>query len=396
MKRIWTFSILALLAVIPVVAPHIDEDPRQAPSLRAAALELEATSTDAVSTTPSATLLTNDPQTAPHAISDALVSDIEAVPAGESIDVTTYWISSPRVASALAAAFGRGVQVRILIDGGRRSRSSAARSLDDLLNAVATDSSWLRRTDGAARGAGGIMHEKTYRFSRVGDVPWVTVTGSWNTAESADLGEYAAMLRLAGRQDVYELWSDIAEEQRAGRSAGGVAREYAGADWSAYFLPAADSRATDPVLRRLRSIPSRPGTVVRVAMFSMWGDRAGWLSRRLARMSRGGAAITVVAGPTVSRSARSTLRRGGVRVVAGCFRDGDFVHGKDMSASWVRDGVRREWTWIGSDNWTSRGMSSDQAVLGIRDSAVYDQFGAAFARASRRPGGVVGRACPFG
>lgn len=392
MKRLWTSCTLALVAVVVAAAPQLDR-PEAAP-VAASTASLAAAPT--VPAAPTVTVLSNDPTSQPHAISAALIADIDAVPTGESIDVTTYWISRAGVAAALTRAFQRGVVVHVLIDGGPRADNPRSVALQRLLNAVTTDDSWLVRSNGAARGSGGIMHEKTWRFSRVGDVPWVTVTGSWNASDHADLMEYAAMWRVTNRPDIYGRYAQVSAAQRLGRTERPGLRQYAANDWSAYFLPGAVSASADPVLHRLRAIPARRGTVVRISMYSMWGDRAGWLARRLALMSRAGAQVTFVAGPTVSATTRSTLRHAGVRVLGGCWRDGTFVHSKDMSASYVVNGQRVWWTWIGSDNWTSRNMVSDQAVLAIRGADAYAQFATGFLRAAQRSGGVVGRACHEG
>jgi hypothetical protein len=379
------------VAAAVAVAPHLESGstPERAPELRPVAGLLSTAA-------PTVRVLYNDPTSRPHAISDAIIADIDAVPAGEQIDVTTYWISHRGIASALTRAFQRGVVLHVLVDGGRRADNPRSLALQHLLNVDSTDDSWLIRSDGATRGSGGIMHEKTWRFSRVGDVPWVTITGSWNASDHADVMEYSAMWRLTNRQDVYDRYAQVSAAQRLGRTERPGLRQYKEPDWSAYFLPGTVSASADPVLHRLEAIPARKGTVVRISMYSMWGDRSGWLARRLARMSRAGAQVTFVAGPTVSAATRSTLRNGGVRVVGGCWRDGSFVHSKDMSASYVVNGQRVWWTWIGSDNWTSDNMVSDQAVLGLRGADAYKQFTTAFLRVAQRSGGVVGGACHQG
>jgi hypothetical protein len=394
-KRLWTSCILGLVAVVVAVAPHLDT-PEATPVAASVAVQAVASTASLTPVPPTVEVLHNDPKDRPHAISDVLIADIDAVPAGETIDVTTYWISHEGIAASLTRAFQRGVVLHILVDGGPRADHPRSVALERLLNAVTTDDAWMIRSAGATRGSGGIMHEKTWRFSRVGDLPWVTVTGSWNASDHADVMEYAAMWRVTNRQDIYDRYAQVAAAQRLGRTERPGLRQYAEPDWSAYFLPGAVSASADPVLHRLRAIPARRGTVVRISMYSMWGDRAGWLSRRLARMSRAGAQVTFVAGPTVSATARSTLRHAGVRVVGGCWRDGTFVHSKDMSASYLVNGQRVWWTWIGSDNWTSQNMVSDQAVLGVRGADAYAQFGSAFLRAAQRPGGLQGRACHEG
>src|SRR5690242_16759360 len=53
---------------------------------------------------PSTRLLVTDPRHDPHGISVALVRDLDHVPAGGSIGVSTYWIGSRRILDALTRA----------------------------------------------------------------------------------------------------------------------------------------------------------------------------------------------------------------------------------------------------------------------------------------------------
>lgn len=343
--------------------------------------------------TPRTRLLANDPVRRPHAISDAIVASIDGTPAGESIEVSTFWISSERIGEALVRAFRRGVEVRVIVarNVGPTPQSAA---LDRLLGSDRSDRSWLVRSRTAARGPGGMMHEKTFRFSRVGDARWVTMTGSYNASDRADTDAYALMWQVVGRRDVYDAFDEVAAAQRSQRSDPRPFRAYRGPGWSAYFFPMRLGDAdVDPVVRRLDAIPARPGSVVRIAMFSMWGDRGHWIAARLADLAAGGARVGIVVGPATDPVLIESMRWAGVRVHPGCFADGRYAHHKDMAASYVVAGDRVHWTWVGSDNWTSRGTASDQAVLGMEGRATYVQFGRALALVTGRDDGRYGAEC---
>lgn len=341
---------------------------------------------------PRTELLVNDPVRDRHVISDAIAANIEATPAGEAIEVSTFVIDSEKIADALVRADRRGVAVHVIVARNMMPRSATSRSLARALNA-APARSWLRWSVTAARGPFGMMHEKTFRFSRAGAARWITMTGSYNASERADRASYATMWQVVGRRDIYDRFADVFAQQRAQRSLATPYRAYDGDDWSAYFFPEGPrGPARDPVLQRLAAIPARPATEIRVVMFSMWEARGTRIAERLAALARGGARISLVAGPTVSSDVIATLRSGGVRVRSGCFADGSYAHGKDMSASYVVDGRRESWTWIGSDNWTSRAVSSDQAVLGLRGVGSAE-FGDLFARLMHRTDGVYGEDC---
>ncbi|WP_459985962.1 phospholipase D-like domain-containing protein [Nocardioides sp. AN3] len=372
-----------ILQAEPAIAPHAAgqiaparEDVGALP-LRAAPAPMNG---------PQTQLLYNDPRHRPHVISDQIAANIARVPAGEQIEVTTYWISSHRIARALTDAVHRGVHVHVILAGNSKARRfGLSRRLMRTLAAPGTPGSWGIWSNGAARGSGGIMHQKSYLFSRVGDQRWVVMNGSYNSADTSDRYTYALMWQVVGDKALYDAFGSIERAQAAQRSLRRPLRTVAGTGWSAYFLPTADRPGADPVMARLRALPARPSTVIRIQMYSMWGPRGEWIARRLAAMRRGGARIALVAGPTVAVGVRAVLRRAGVTVLPGCFADHTFTHAKDMTATWVSGGVRHFRTWVGSDNWTSQGTASDEAVLGVDGAEGNAAFDRAFALiASRR------------
>jgi hypothetical protein len=367
------------------VAPVADDEP-EAPD--------DPPARAAVHTAIATQLLYNDPRRHPHAISKAIAANIDAVPAGEQIDVTTYWVSSGRITRALFRAVRRGAHVHLILAGNDKARHFAdSRRLMRLVRSPGAPRSWGIWSDGAARGRGGLMHQKSYRFSRVGDQRWVVMNGSYNSAASSDVNTYALMWQVVGDKALYDAFGSIGRAQAAQRSLRRPLRTATGTGWSAYFLPTADRPRTDPVMARLRAIPARRGTLIRIQMYSMWGPRAEWIARRLAAMRRSGARISLVAGPTVEMRVRGILRSAGVKVVSGCFADHTFTHAKDMTATWTAGGSRHFRTWVGSDNWTSAGTASDEAVLGVDGAEGYETFNRAFALVTARKDRVSGPAC---
>ena len=344
--------------------------------------------------TPRTELLWTDPVTAPTRIRDQLVRLVDATPPGESIQIATYFLGSRPIVAALVAAHERGVAVRLLTDRRKRRGHPQVDRLVTALNVDRTDDSWVRMTTGSSRGRGGVMHQKSYQFSRVGEARHVTVVGSYNTGAVADRRSYALMHQVVAKP-VYDAFAAVFVDQARDRDTADTFRRGSGARWTAYFFPAAPSRspASDPVMRRLGRIPAGPRTTIRIAMFSMWDARGDWVARRLASMARRGADIRFVAGPTVSPTVVDRLAGAGVRVHIGCFADGTFVHAKDMTASYVRNGRRVRWTWVGSDNWTTNGMESDEAVLGLRGRVPYTRFGRVFRTITQRPGAVPLHRC---
>lgn len=392
MKRLWIATALALLAPVVLAAATREVRDERGPDLAVSPVAAP------VAASPSVRLLHNDPNTDPHAISAAIADDIDGVPAGERIDIATYWLESRGIADALVRAHQRGAVVHLRVDSSSRSRTPEAHDVAVELARTPGDGSWLHRDKHFGGADEGILHEKTFRFSRTGADRDVVITGSWNAADSSDLNTYAAMWRVAGHPDVYDAFATAGADHRARMRGPHPARWFHGSGWAAYFLPLSHhavpaNAAIDPVMKILRAVPAAPTTQVRIAMYSMWDTRAAWISAELARISRGGGHVVMVAGPTVDAATRATLRSAGGRVINGCFPDGTFVHSKDMALRYVDHGRTVRWTWVGSDNWTSRGMTSDQAVLGLEGIAPQRQFMTAYAPLARRTDGLDGKTC---
>src|SRR5690242_1123335 len=118
-------TLTKLVTVAAVVAPlTLQAQPAVAPPALAqgAPRAAEIVLPRAVETVPRTQLLYNDPRHRPHALSDAITANIAQVPPGEEIEVTTYWISSHRIARALTAAVRRGVRVHLIMAGNDKAR----------------------------------------------------------------------------------------------------------------------------------------------------------------------------------------------------------------------------------------------------------------------------------
>lgn len=341
-------------------------------------------------TPPGRTILATDPDRDPHGISRRLARYADSVPAGGRISIETYFLGSSVTYPALARAFRRGVDVQVVLNGSTRDRFPQGERLADLLGRDRTDGSWVVFTTRSARGPDGVVsidHNKIWRFSQVGDRRWLTVVGSYNNSDTADSHAYGLMWSVADR-DIYRAFGEVFDQSARDRPvAGDPMREQAGDGWSAYFLPTTSHAPdADPVMRRLAGIPAAATTEIRIAMFTMWDLRGEWIADRLAELARGGARITFIAGPLVGRPIVDTLTWSGVAVEGGCWpAEHTYVHGKDMSATWVERGERHHWTWIGSDNWTSKTLNSDQAVLGLAGRRLHQRFVTHFDALTARP-----------
>jgi hypothetical protein len=158
----------------------------------------------------------------------------------------------------------------------------------------------------------------------------------------------------------------------------------------------------DTVLTRLRTIPARRGTVIRVATYAMHGRRGGWLTTELIRHERAGSRVEVVTGPPVSNAQEARLRRAGIPVTrafrspggtsADCERDKawtkddndcNYIHLKLMTGTYVKGGKRQYRSWTGSDNWSDDSLRNDEVGHKIAGDAPYRQY-VAFIRSIQR------------
>lgn len=341
----------------------------------------------------------NDPTRRRGQVARQLRTYIEHTPRGATISIMSFYLSSTITWPALRAAYKRGVDIRAVLYGGPQGKPLSGVSkegvwLTELVNegrSRGRTGSWVVWTRRTARGKdspGTVMHTKFWQFSRVGRTPKVTMIGSYNNGDPPDARAYSAMVTLTDPQlyrDVQSVFRDAAKDGYDGRN---PQRRFAGDGWDAYVFPSTPiTPANDPVMERLRAIPADADTRMAISMYSMQGRRGAWLAQRLASMVERGAELTFVVGPDVDVSVVRTLRGAGATIEDGCWRTGDkrhpyaYTHDKEMTATWVADGVRQYAAWIGSDDWGngSGGSQSDQATIGLYSAWAYHRLNALLA-----------------
>ncbi len=333
----------------------------------------------------------NDPTHRRGAVARQLRTYIEHTPRGATISIMSFYLSSSITWPALRAAYERGVNIRAVLYGGPEGKPLPAVSgegvkLDEMVSegrARGRRGSWVVWTRRTARGRDSpqtVMHAKFWQFSQVGRSRKVTMIGSYNNGDPPDARAYSAMVTLADPElyrDVQSVFLTSAQDRRDGRN---PQRRFAGDGWDLYVFPSTPvTPANDPVLERLRSIPGNADTQMTISMYSMQGRRGAWLAKRLASMVERGAELTFVVGPDVEASVVRTLRAAGATLEDGCWRTGSrrnpyaYTHDKEMTATWVTDGVRQYAAWLGSDDWGNGpgGSKSDQVTIGLSSAWAY-------------------------
>lgn len=336
----------------------------------------------------------NDPTRHRGTIARQLRTYIEHTPSGATISILSFYLSSSITWPALRAAYQRGVHVRAVLYGGPAGTPMAGVSSEGVKLAELIRQGrdhgrrgswvvWTRRTARGVDATGTVMHAKVWQFSRVGRTPKVTMIGSYNNGDPPDARAYSAMVTLTDPRlyaDAQSMFVAAAKDRRDGRN---PQRRFHGDGWDLYYFPSTPiTPENDPVLERLQSIPGNADTRMVISMYSMQGRRGAWLARRLAAMVERGAHLTLVVGPDVSGSVVRTLGRAGATLEDGCWKTGRkrspyaYTHDKEMTATWVADGVRHHAAWIGSDDWGngSGGSQSDQATIGLYSTWAYQRL----------------------
>jgi phosphatidylserine/phosphatidylglycerophosphate/cardiolipin synthase-like enzyme len=324
------------------------------------------------------------PDRPPGCLRKLLAERVEAVPPGGAIDWVTYYFRDRRLAAALIRARGRGVQVRITLDGRPRTpRANEAvirmlrGELGGGLRAV------THPMDGAPWGklVRPRLHEKLYCFSHPEPIAFV---GSFNPSGD-DPEEEPEVLRAIGDQDRGHnllvglrdrtLVDGLVKHARGlhGCRHGAFDRfrpasnhELRSDGLAIHFLPRV---RPDPVIALLRRCGA--GHRVRIAASHLSGPTSVGVLRALAGR---GASVEILAEPTLRRvppKAEEQLRAAGVSVRRVVHPDGLPMHAKFA----LIDGREERRAVFGSFNWTepSRRFNREIGII-ASDPQLFGSF----------------------
>ena len=310
-------------------------------------------------------------------LQDREVRAINGAPAGSSISIATYSLSSGEVGDALVAAYHRGVRVRLNIDP--HANFIQTRRLVRLLGtdqarksyvvrchlACATDVTYPRRD-----GAGLIkpyQHAKFLAFSRTGSERNLVMFPSENLSPSA-IEQSNDMIVLSGSRAVY----DFVVERFAimSKDAGSAEGEVTSGSATVTMYPvklgagAEPSPDLDPYWALFKNITCRVGgksTVIRVAM-SMWSLPRLYLAERVAELSRQGCRFLVIGQPEIALGGWDPEIKAALLVRGSTVRlrqttGGKWVHSKIVTIDgWDAGGARLVMAWTNSANFLLQGL----------------------------------------
>jgi len=332
----------------------------------------------------SAVFSTRPQDNAPDAaVENLLLALIRRAVPGSRIRVAVYHFTRGRVSAALVAAYRRGVDVRVLLDGGVRAvlddpDAAEITEAPTLILGLGRSRVTLCRAPGGACLGTGIMHHKTFLFSDLGGGSRsVVVQASHNlTTAQTHLHNNAVVIR--GDSALFAAYERTFEQQRRDVVQENYYRASAGTFRTrAYFFPRA---AGDTAVSAIDNVSCEGGGRIRAAMAFFTNARLE-VARALARRQREGCGVEVVVGDSgirVGRQVLAALRDAGVRVTRYPARSGAWgLHSKYLliDARYGGSSARRRLVFTGSHNWTRGALrDNDETMLRVEDDGVFNAF----------------------
>ena len=309
-------------------------------------------------------------------LEDAIVALIDDAVPGSRIRVAIYTFTRARGSSALIRAHDRGVDVRVVLDGG--NTSAPASELAALRAGLGAARVTVCDAPGTACVGSGIMHHKTFLFSALGDGSRdVVVQGSHNLSNS-QRSMHNNLLVVRGDAALFAAYERTWNDLRADVEIPNYYRIDAGdLATRAYFFPRV---AGDTVVSVLDNVNCDSTSRIRATMAFFTNARLA-IAERLAARQREGCDVRVVIGDAEIRAGDrvlSTLRGAGVGVTLYPSRSGGWsVHSKYLliDAPYSGSAAHRRLVFTGSHNWTGPALTiNDETMLRVEDAPVFDAY----------------------
>lgn len=342
----------------------------------------------------------NNPATGdPTAVVSQICSLIKQAPAGSEITIALFVASGEAgsdFADELIAAHARGVDVRIILDGGDRNENPGVDALIDTLGTDQTADSWVhlctRPEVGRTRACIGDkgMHNKFYLFSETGDARNVVVQSSANFTDLNSTTYWNAAVTLAGNTRLYNSYQtyfdDLADEVDAEDYYWTVTTGSVGGKVGAFFFPRhGDDAGTDTIAELLEPVGCEAAggqaTEVRVGM-SEWTTYRSAIADRLVQLAGAGCEVKVVHGIINAPVLDLLAGTPGIEVRA-LDQGGELpgrIHSKYLTVTGAYDGdADTQRVFHGSPNYNETSLrNNDEVLLELNSWRIHDQFVANF------------------
>lgn len=313
---------------------------------------------------------------------------IEATPAGDTVYVCMFKFNLDRLVSALLAAQGRGVVVRLILDNGKNSRETNELVREQLTGRL-SESLFLRNPISKKA----IIHNKFVLFSGVhtsaGDKKHLVIQTSSNFQDK-DLDKLQDLLALSD-EELYVAYRDYwLTIERLGRS--DKLEDYhfqtvrsSQDNWIVFFLPMrrhGEKWGEDPVVTLLKKIDDPSRAHLRLAM-GKWDENRKDLLEELRKVAEAGARIEVLLSTANDQEVKEKIRDIGAIEVHKLRKKEANLHTKYFLVDAVIEGKQRRIVFTGSQNFTGRSLHKNfEVLLGLEDQRLYQAYVDNFERLS--------------
>jgi phosphatidylserine/phosphatidylglycerophosphate/cardiolipin synthase-like enzyme len=309
------------------------------------------------------------------AIEDRIIALIDAAVPGSRIRVAMYSFTRSTASAALVRAHARGVDVRIVLDGGADGIGSEVGALRTGLGAANVH---MCDAPGTSCIGTGIMHNKFFLFSELADGSRNVVIQASHNLTNAQLSMHNNAVIIRGDDLLFaayehtwnDLWADIENPNYYRIDDGALATR-------AYFFPRGSGGDTSVSI--LDNVTCDGTARVRVAM-AFFTDARSAVADALARLARAGCDVRVVAGDAsipLGTTVASTLTSAGVQLTRYPTRSGWDLHSKYIVIDALYSGstTHRHLVFTGSHNWTGPSLTdNDETQLRVEDEGVFTAF----------------------
>jgi len=238
------------------------------------------------------------------------------------------------------------------------------------------------------------MHAKFFTFTRVGNVRYVSMTGSNNITKHNAVDQWSDVYTVVRNKPVFSRFVRVFSQMKYDRPLSRTYQQAVLGRYQTQFFPSGRMpQSSDPVYRVLDEIgcalpeppaedtdptaepvPPPPTSTVRIAMHAWNGDRGVYLARKVAEMQQSGCRVYVVYGVGMGRQVKNILTNAGVAMRAGT-HPGIRTHQKTLTVSGVYgDDTDARIVWTGSHNWTDGSFVRDEVILRIDSRTAYAQY----------------------
>ncbi|SFB71333.1 Phosphatidylserine/phosphatidylglycerophosphate/cardiolipin synthase [Nocardioides terrae] len=358
----------------------------------------------------------NDPLGRPaaqEAIVNRLVKAINHTRRGSLIRIAVYSFDRGDILHALNMAHKRGVHEQVIVNKSVMSGGVAA--LQRKLGKNPNKRNFVVACNGRCRkkGSSGNMHSKVYTFSQTGAASYLVITGSGNLTSKGVYRQWNDSYGVAGDKALYDAWGVMFDQMAHQKRTTARRLSYTSGPYTYDFQRALASQGgqattsqttlgryrpkADPAWRRIQQVScvstppfgAKGHTVIRIAIYGMFGARGEGLAKALVKKKQQGCDIRIImsvpGGHTykMMERAKIPLRSGDWE-----FADRDaaqedgisgwgprfYSHLKFFAINGTYAGHPTKSVWTGSENWDSLSFTNEEVVLTLNDASDYRAY----------------------